>query len=126
MALLGQILVGILVLAHLLFFAMEFFWAELPSFQHKLGFTGDQDEVAIFAKNQAFSNLFLATGLAFGWACARHGKPHGRNVLRFVLACIFVAGVVGFFTVPASKPAFLALQSGPALLAFAGLGAAKK
>lgn len=121
MQIIAQVALGLLVVAHAAFFVLEFFWLSLPSFQRRLGFIGDQTEVALVGKNQAFSNLFLAAGVGFGWLWTRQGSPSGLDIVQFFLGCIFIAGLVGFATIPKSKLAFLVLQCGLAAAAAASL-----
>jgi putative membrane protein len=117
-----QLLIGMLILAHLGFFVLESLaWEHAPDARADLGFTGDQLEVARVAKNQGLSNAFLAVGLGWGLWSWRKQKPEGRPVLILFLAFIAVAGIVGFVTVnppaPLAKAAFLVGQTGLAILA---------
>jgi len=106
----------VLIVAHVCFFLLEWFWLDLPSFQAKLGFVGAQDEVAIVGKNQAFSNLVLAAGLVFGWITTSRGKAGGRDILLFFYVSILLAGIIGFGTIKGDKLPFLFLQVLPAAL----------
>jgi uncharacterized membrane protein len=118
-----QLLIGVLILAHLGFFALEtFMWENAVEIRADLGFTGDQKEVVRVAKNQGLSNAFLGTGLAWGlWGWQRQ-KPEGRMVLMLFLGFIAIAGIVGFVTINppglVGKAAFLIGQTGFAILAF--------
>jgi uncharacterized membrane protein len=120
MSLFLKFVLGFLALAHVGFFVLEWCWLDFPDFQTKLGFKGpDQAEVAIVGKNQAFSNLVLATGVAVCLVGIHWRKEWGRPFALFFLSSIALAGMVGFATIPESKSSFLILQSGPALLGLA-------
>ena len=117
-----QLLIGVLILAHLGFFALEtFMWEYAVEARANLGFTGCQTEVARVVKNQGLSNGFLAAGLAWGLWSWRQQKPEGRPVLSFFLRFIGIAGIVGFITIyppdAYSKAAFLFGQTGLSFLA---------
>jgi|GEM_PF-5918741 len=107
----------VLIAAHVWFFVLEWWWLEFPYFRDLLGFKNDdQSEVAIVGKNQAFSNLVLAAGLVFSWRMLRRDAVTGKSTAIFFLASIFLAGLVGFFTILGDKRPFLALQTIPAAL----------
>jgi len=134
-----KVTVGLLVLAHLFFFVLEtFLWEVGPDVPKSLGFTGEVPdeavnipslkkdfaevlhEVAIVAKNQGLSNGFLAASLVGGLLWYSQGKQEGRTVLKFLLMFILIAGLTGYFTVPAPFPGnlgFLIGQFGLALVA---------
>ena len=80
---------------------------------------GDQTEVAKVAKNQGFSNAFLAAGLVWGLLKELRGEGDGMAILTFFLVCIAIAGVVGYTTIqPPStrgKAGFLIGQTGLAV-----------
>jgi putative membrane protein len=126
MKVLAQSVVGLLIFAHLLFFLLEaVLWRTrlADKAREKLGFVGDQTEVARFAINQGVSNLFLAAGLAWGLWLNATGRQEVHSVLTFFLICIAVAGVVGELSIRptalSTNLAFLVGQTGLALLAIA-------
>jgi uncharacterized membrane protein len=119
MNLLLRIVLVTLILGHIVFCAMEWNWLDLPKFQEILGFDGPQDEVAIVGKNQAFSNLILACGLAFGWIACRRNAASGRGFVAFFLIGIALAGLVGFSTMKKGEFGFLLVQTLPASIALA-------
>jgi putative membrane protein len=123
-----SVLVGLLVVAHLFFFALEaIFWETdlAASARDNLNFNQqDQTEVARVAKNQGLSNAFLAAGLVWGLWRFRTGRPAGRSVLTFFLGFIVLAGLVGYLTIqpkPTGAAGFLIGQTGFALAALACL-----
>src|SRR5262245_8381264 len=87
-----RLLVVLLILARLAFFALESVFWEAEWTEHirrDLGFTVGEGyepvaEVAKVAKNQGVSNAFLAAGLA--WGLLLHGRGR-RELLTFCLAC---------------------------------------
>src|SRR5262249_34410770 len=129
-------LIGLLVVTHLAFFALEGpLWKSdaVADVRKSLGF-GKTDrpevddevlkQVAKVAANQGLSNAFLAAGLAWGLWGLRAGRPEGRPVLAFFLGFIALAGVVGFLTIHpdlAGAAGFLIGQTGLALAALACL-----
>ena len=123
-----NVLIALLVAAHLLFFVLEAVIWETDSAarsREALGFVQeDQSEVAKVGKNQGLCNAFLAAGIAWGLWAYRGGKPEGKPVLRFFLGFIAIAGVVGWLTIrpePRAAAAFLVGQTGLALAALACL-----
>jgi len=109
---------AILVVAHVGFFALEWFWLATWAgrFRTKLGFKAPQDEVAIVGKNQAFSNLILAAGIAFGWILRTSSREYGNAVLLFFLVSIGIAGLVGVGSIRGDKKPFFLLQTLPAVV----------
>jgi uncharacterized membrane protein len=90
-----NILIALLVVAHLLSFVLEaIIWETdlAASARETLRFTGPQNEVAKVGKNQGLCNAFLAAGLAWGLRAYRTEKPGGKPVLRFFLGFIAIAG----------------------------------
>jgi uncharacterized membrane protein len=92
--------IGLLIALHVGFFVLEavaWDWNIAAGVRRQLGFTttdaAEIDSVGTVAKNQGFSNLFLAAGLAWGLSNTRR-----RPVLDFSLVCIAVAGVVGYLS----------------------------
>jgi putative membrane protein len=116
----ADLLVCLLVVFHFLFFVLESLcWEYAEKARRDLGFTGDQSEVAKVAKNQGVSNAFLAAGLVWGLLGEGREGGDGTTILTFFLACIAVAGLVGYASIqPPSrlgKAAFLAGQTGLAV-----------
>jgi putative membrane protein len=120
------VLIGLLVAAHLGFFAVEaVFWEHSEKIRKNLGFERHEPEevheVAKVATNQGLCNAFLAAGLAWGFRRYTRNVPESRAVLAFFLAFIVIAGVVGYVSInppdPAAKAGFLVGQTGLALAA---------
>ncbi|HYH68564.1 MAG TPA: DUF1304 domain-containing protein [Urbifossiella sp.] len=120
------LLIGLLVVAHLGFFAAEaILWESNREIRDNLGFTRhapeEVHEVAKVGVNQGLCNAFLAAGLAWGFWKYTRGRLEGRPVLIFFLGFIAIAGVVGYFSInpPAlsAKMGFLVGQTGLAVAA---------
>ena len=115
-----QFVLAALILAHIAFCAMEWFWLDLPAFRESLGFEGPQDEVAIVGKNQAFSNLVLAGGLAFGWIAWRRNPAGGCGFVSLHADSPSLSrGFVGFATIKKNAFGFLLAQTIPASIGLA-------
>jgi len=107
---------GFIGVLHLYFGYREI--SDWPAFAGKIlgerateAFVAETTEMAI---NQGVYNLFLAAGLLLAiTGLFRNGS---RNVALFLLACVVVAGVVGWGTM--NVPVFLIAQSALALIAF--------
>jgi putative membrane protein len=115
-------IIGLLVVAHLGFFALEaIFWKDAPEIRESLNFRQtDQTDAAKALVNQGVSNAFLAAGLAWGLWGFRNGRPEGRPVLNFFLVFIALAGVVGWLSIRPDAwgaTGFLVGQTGLALAA---------
>ena len=110
MAILINILVGIIALQHLLFYWMEAMVWE--SFARKV-FGGTREffqSTKFLAANQGLYNGFLAAGLIWSFFVI----PEFMNQTRFFfLSCVSIAGIFGAFTV--SKKIFW-VQGVPALI----------
>lgn len=112
-ATLANILVGLVALLHLYFLVLEMFLWTTPTGRRVFATTAEFAQASkALAANQGLYNGFLAAGL--GWGLLR--RDEGRSVRLFFLSCVVVAAVFGAVT---AKPAILAVQGGPALLALA-------
>lgn len=112
---LGDILIGLVVLLHLYFMYLEMVAWDRP-LGRKIFKTTPEFSVAskALAANQGLYNGFLAAGLVWGlWLGAA-----GFSVKLFFLACIVVAGLFGAATV---SRRILYVQALPAGLALAAL-----
>jgi putative membrane protein len=124
MLIFARFCIALLVLTHCGFFALEtLFWDKAPEARESLGFYGEvQSDVARVLKNQGVSNAFLAAGLLWGLLGETRGKPEGRSVLMFFLACVAIAGLVGYLTVqPPTMIGSLGFLVGQTGLAVVGL-----
>jgi uncharacterized membrane protein len=121
MSIILKAVLAFLVVAHVAFFGLEWFWLEpwASKFREQLGFFGLQHEVAIVGKNQAFSNLVLAGGIVFSWVLWNQRRESANAVLLFFLVSIGTAGLVGFSTIQGDKKPFLLFQTLPAVLGIA-------
>ena len=113
MAMIGNVLVGLVALIHLYIVVLEMVLWDKP-FGRKV--FGNSKEFAtaskVLAANQGLYNGFLAAGLI--WAAAG-GR---RDVALFFLGCVVVAGVYGAATV--NRRIFF-VQAVPALVAIAAV-----
>jgi len=101
--------VGLVIVSHLLFMAMEMFFWQHPTVRKIFAMTEEHAEICrSLAANVGLYNGFLAAGLLWGLVINSVG------VLTFFLLCIVVAGVVGAIT---AKRSILYIQGLPALIA---------
>lgn len=109
MRLLANVLVGFVALSHVGFMVLEMFFWDHPVGERIFELPRDVlASSAALAANQGLYNGFLAAGLAWAlWA----GK---RDLKRFFLGCIVVAGVFGAST---AKASILFAQALPGALA---------
>ena len=116
MRLAGNLLTGLVALAHLGFLALEMFFWNHPVGHKIFAMTPEYAaESATLAMNQGLYNGFLAAGLVWGLAADR------RDVKLFFLGCVIVAGVFGGLT---AKTTILFTQALPGALAFLAVLAA--
>jgi putative membrane protein len=110
MQLLANILIGIVALLHVWFMTLEMFLWTKPLGRKVFRLTPEFAEASKkLAMNQGLYNGFLVAGLVWGlWA-------NGFHVKIFFLACVFVAGVFGAWSLRNRKVFFV--QAFPALIA---------
>jgi putative membrane protein len=109
MVVLSNILVGLVVLLHLGFLALEMFFWDHPFGRKRFGMTPEYSKAsATLAANQGLYNGFLAAGLV--WGLISNNFP----VKIFFLVCVVIAGIYGGFT---AKRSILYMQALPGLLA---------
>jgi putative membrane protein len=109
MLVLSNILVGLVVLLHLGFLALEMFFWDHPFGRKRFGMTPEYSKAsATLAANQGLYNGFLAAGLV--WGLISNNFP----VKIFFLVCVVSAGIYGGFT---AKRSILYMQALPGLLA---------
>ena len=113
MAVLGQVIVGLVALLHLYFMVLEMFLWDKPAGLRAFRQTAEQAAATkVLAANQGLYNGFLAAGLMWGlWL-----GTEGFGVLVFFLCCVLVAGVFGAAT--ASRK-ILFVQAMPAAVGLA-------
>jgi len=113
MAMIGNVLVGLVALIHLYIVVLEMVLWDKP-FGRKV--FGNSKEFAtaskVLAANQGLYNGFLAAGLIWGLSMGVAGQP----VQLFFLGCVIVAGLYGGIT--ASRK-ILFIQALPAAIALA-------
>ena len=116
MALLAQILVGLVAVQHLGFLVLEMFLWNTPRGRASFGTTPEfAAESATLAANQGLYNGFLSAGLVWGLIAA---DPVGFQAKVFFLVCVIIAGLYGARTV---SPRVLFIQAAPAVLALAAV-----
>ena len=95
MALIANIVVGLVALLHLYFLVLEMFLWDRPAGLRAFGQTLEAAKASkVLAANQGLYNGFLAAGLAWGLMLG----PSGTNVKVFFLSCVLVAGLYGAAT----------------------------
>ncbi|WP_423680858.1 MULTISPECIES: DUF1304 domain-containing protein [unclassified Undibacterium] len=110
MALLGNIIVGLVALLHVYILILEMFLWDKPAGMKAFRQTKESAAVTkVLAANQGLYNGFLAAGLFWGLSLG----TAGHDVKVFFLGCVLLAGVYGAAT--ASKK-ILYIQALPALL----------
>jgi len=114
--LVGDVLVGVVALAHFFFMKLEMLDWQTPTGLRVFGMTREQAAAsARLASNQGLYNGVLAAGLFASFFVA----PAAARVLRiYILAAIVVVGLYGAWTV---KPRVFFIQPLPALLALAAV-----
>lgn len=95
MALVANIVVGVVALLHVYFLVLEMFLWDKPAGLRAFGQTPEAAKASkILAANQGLYNGFLAAGLIWGLILG----PAGTNVKLFFLSCVLVAGLYGAAT----------------------------
>jgi len=113
MALIANIVVGVVALLHVYFLVLEMFLWDRPAGLRAFGQTLEAAKASkILAANQGLYNGFLAAGLAWGLMLGHSGT----SVKMFFLGCVLIAGLFGAAT--ASRKILL-VQALPAAV---GLG----
>jgi putative membrane protein len=116
MALLAQILVGLVAVQHLGFLVLEMFLWNTPRGRASFGTTREfAAESATLAANQGLYNGFLSAGLVWGLIAQ---DPVGFQAKVFFLVCVIIAGLYGAMTVSSR---ILFIQAVPAVLALAAV-----
>jgi putative membrane protein len=117
MNLLSQIIVGFVAFIHLYILWLEMFVWTTKARKVFKNIPADMfEKTKVMAANQGLYNGFLAFGLI--WSLLICDENWSKNVALFFLACVFIAGVYGAFTV--SKRIFF-VQSLPAVLGILSL-----
>ena len=112
-AIIANILVGLVAFLHVYFLILEMFLWEKPYGLRTFGHTMEFARASkILAMNQGLYNGFLAAGLIWGLSLGAAGD----SIKIFFLGFVVIAGVVGGFT--ASRKIMLA-QALPAAVALA-------
>ena len=113
MRIVGDVLVGIIAVQHLLFFYLEAVLWTTPRGRAIFGTTPEQaEQSAALAKNQGLYNGFLAAALIWGLVAANDHVAFQFKV--YGLACVVVAGLFGAATV---SRRILFVQAVPAAVA---------
>ena len=98
MNLASQILALLAAALHVLFFCMESLWFMQPRVHRRFGAATAADAAAarLFAFNQGFYNLFLATGIVAGVAVLHLGgnAAVGQTLVLFCCTCMLAASLV--------------------------------
>jgi putative membrane protein len=109
----ANVLTGFVVLSHVGFLVLEMFFWDHPVGRRIFGMTPEVSaSSAVLAANQGLYNGFLAAGLLWALGTDR------RDLKRFFLGCVVVAGVFGGLT---AKASILLTQALPAALALAAV-----
>lgn len=88
---------AVAALIHVYFFVLESLWFMRPAVWGRFGIDSDADAQVTrsFAYNQGFYNLFLAAGVAIGFALVAAGDAtSGRAVTLFACGSMVAAGIV--------------------------------
>jgi putative membrane protein len=94
-ALIANIIVGVVALLHVYFLVLEMFLWDKPAGLRAFGQTLDAAKASkVLAANQGLYNGFLAAGLVWGLILG----PSGTNVKLFFLGCVLIAGLYGAAT----------------------------
>jgi len=113
MAMLINILVGLIALLHVYFLVLEMFLWDKPKGLKTFGHTLESASASkTLAMNQGLYNGFLAAGLIWGLSLGEAGG----SIRIFFLGCVLIAGIFGGLT--ASRK-ILFIQAMPAALALA-------
>jgi putative membrane protein len=94
-ALIANIVVGVVALLHVYFLVLEMFLWDRPTGLRAFGQTLEAAKSSkVLAANQGLYNGFLAAGLVWGLMLG----PSGTNVKVFFLSCVLIAGLYGAAT----------------------------
>lgn len=106
---LARTLTGLVAVEHFYILVLEMFLWRTPRARRIFGTSADfAAQTVTMAANQGLYNGFLASGLVLGLAL------RDQTFVRFLLACVIVAGLYGGYTV---KPRIYWVQAAPAALA---------
>ena len=95
MALIANVVVGIVALLHGYFLVLEMFLWDKPAGLRAFGQTLDAAKASkVLAANQGLYNGFLAAGLVWGLLLG----SAGTSVKLFFLGCVLIAGLYGAAT----------------------------
>jgi putative membrane protein len=112
-ALIANIVVGVVALLHVYFLVLEMFLWDKPAGLRVFGQTLEAAKTSkVLAANQGLYNGFLAAGLVWGLMLG----PSGTNIKLFFLSCVLIAGLYGAAT--ASRK-ILFVQALPAAIGLA-------
>ena len=113
MAMLANVLVGLVAILHLYFLVLEMFLWDKPQGIKAFGTTPEFAAASkTLAANQGLYNGFLAAGLLWGLVLGETGE----SIKIFFLACVIVAGLYGAMTVSRK---ILWIQALPAIITLA-------
>ena len=113
MALISNILVGIVAALHAYFLVLEMFLWTSPTGLRVFNMTLQKaQDSAVLAANQGLYNGFLAAGLIYGIFAAN--AQVGFQFKVFFLLCVIVAGLYGGYSV---SPRIIYVQAVPAVIA---------
>jgi putative membrane protein len=111
MALLTNLLIGLIALLHIYFLVLEMFLWDKPTGRRVFKLTAEFATASkALAANQGLYNGFLAAGLLWGLSLG----IEGLHIKLFFLACVLIAGLFGALTV---SRRILYIQGVPALAA---------
>lgn len=120
MALLCNILIGLIALAHVWFMVLEMWLWRLPLGRKLLNMTPEVAETtAVLASNQGVYNGFLAAGLF--WSLVASTPAEAWHLKLFFLSCVLIAGIYGGLS---AARLILLIQALPAAIALVLLFAA--
>ena len=95
MALIANIIVGVVALLHVYFLVLEMFLWDKPAGLRAFGQTPEAAKASkVLAANQGLYNGFLAAGLVWGLILG----PSGTSIKLFFLGCVLIAGLYGAAT----------------------------
>jgi putative membrane protein len=106
---LGLILIFLSAVFHVYVFVLESLTWRMPKTWKTFGLPSQEhaDIIRPIAFNQGFYNLFLAVGALVGVALLGTSVTIAVTLMMFTALCMMGAGVVLFFSVPASRVAAL-------------------
>jgi len=113
MAVVSQLLTGLVAALHVYFLILEMFLWATPVGQKAFGRSAEEQEsTKVLAANQGLYNGFLAAGLV--WSLV--GGAVAIPIRTFFLGCVVIAGIYGGFT---ATRKILIVQAVPAAIALA-------